>query len=352
MHLDYAAEIEKRKTPGSKISGSRHIVTFPAANEESHKLHHDSFSFVGPYCALDFLPFGIPCEGGWWPFYKLDHAWKTGYRPLMEAYEKLAKIVTSNDILIAAGGSMMHPEFVKQLPSYNVFICGDDPDSSHTLSQPAAPAFDWSFTFNIACVEDYKKWGCKNADWIFIPPAHWFVINSPTEIEMLNPDRFIDTVMFCERVYGISDRAQRIEALMNTFPQTVVRGQGWPGGFVSNEEMVTYYKYSKIGWNLHNSLGPTNSRLYALPLMGLLQICDNKSNLGKIFELDKEVVGFDSIQECLDKTRYYLDHEEERKEIAYNGWKRVKEQYCLEKYYTYIHDKIAEDVLRKRALGQ
>jgi len=267
----------------------------------------------------------------------------------MEAYESLAKIVTSVDILMAAGGSMMHPEFVKTLPSYNVFICGDDPDSSNVLSRPAAPAFDWCFTYNIACVEDYKKWGCKNADWIFIPPASWFELNSPTEEEMLNPDRFIDTVMFCERVYGISDRAQRIEALINTFPQTLVRGQGWPGGFVTNDEIIAYYKHSKIGWNLHNSLGPTNSRLYALPIMGLMQICDNKSNLGKIFKLDHEVVGFDTIEECLEKTRYYLDHEDERREIAYNGWKRVRADYCLGNYYSYIHKKIAEDAMKKRA---
>ena len=94
------------------------------------------------------------------------------------------------------------------------------------------------------------------------------------------------------------------------------------GGYVTAAEMMSAYRRAKIGWNFHLSVGPNNSRLTALPAFGILQICDNKANLGKIFKLDEEVVGFDTLEECLEKTRYYLDHPREARAIAAHGWKR------------------------------
>jgi hypothetical protein len=58
-----------------------------------------------------------------------------------------------------------------------------------------------------------------------------------------------------------------------------------------------------------------------------MQICDNKEWLGRIFKLDKEVVGFDSVEEAIDLCRYYLEHEEERRTIAAAGWERALSDY-------------------------
>ena len=72
----------------------------------------------------------------------------------------------------------MHPEFVKTLPSYNIFTCSGDPDSSQILSQPVVPTFYYSFTYNVACVENYRRWGCRNVDWLFTPENKLFVENA------------------------------------------------------------------------------------------------------------------------------------------------------------------------------
>lgn len=58
-----------------------------------------------------------------------------------------------------------------------------------------------------------------------------------------------------------------------------------------------------------------------------MQLCDNKLYLGRIFELDKEVAGFDSADEVVDLTRYYLSHDEERRQIAAAGWERAVRDY-------------------------
>lgn len=267
--------------------------------------------------------FPLLCPGGWYGFKKLDQAYKEKWPDLMNLYDGLRSIVDDRTVLVASAGAMLHPEFIESLNCYNVFSCADDPESSEALSKPVCTAFDYCLPINIACVDDYISWGCKNVGWMF----HGVVPDSPgyakSREQVLTEPRGLDIVMLCERIYGASDRHLRVEYLMKHFPQAIVRGRGWPGGFIENDP----FPFAKIGWNLHNSIGPTNSRTVTLPAYGVLQICDNKSNLGKMFELDREVVGFDTLDECVDKTRYYLDHEDEAREIAANGWSRVMKDY-------------------------
>ncbi len=193
----------------------------------------------------------------------------------------------------------------------------------------------------------YRSWGCDNVQWVY----HGLYIPEEgppvTESSILHGERDIDIILLCERVYNASDRAQRIETLVKEFPQAFVRGKGWPGGFVDN--ITLNYKRAKIGWNLHNSTGPTNSRVIHLPQLGVMQICDNKSNLGRMFELNKEVVGFDSVAECIDATRYYLAHDIERRLIAAAGWRRVTKDYSEELMLARL---LAPAVLNSKEIGK
>jgi predicted O-methyltransferase YrrM len=81
---------------------------------------------------------GIPCPGGWWHFPKLDHHWHQQSRELIQAYERLEERLRTKDVLIASGGTMLHPEFIRSLSTFNVLICADDPESSEILSRPIA----------------------------------------------------------------------------------------------------------------------------------------------------------------------------------------------------------------------
>ncbi|MBI3877949.1 MAG: glycosyltransferase, partial [Verrucomicrobia bacterium] len=284
--------------------------------------------------------FGVPCPDGWWPFPKLDAAWKRRDPALMRAYDQVASRLHRGDVLVASGGSMIHPEFVRQLPALSVFTCGDDPESSEVLSHPAAPAFDVSLVGNVACLDLYRSWGCRHVDWLYQAIRPEFLDPTVTEESILAGGRDMDAVMFCERIYGFSDRAQRIERLVREFPQATVRGKGWPGGFVTHAEMLMLMRRARLGWNLHNSIGPCNMRLVTLPALGAMQICDNKQHLGKLFKLDEEIVGFDTIEECVEKTRHYLTHEDERRAIAARGWKRAVTDYTEPKQWEQLLAKI------------
>lgn len=288
---------------------------------------------------VEALP--IPCVGGWWPFPKLDQKWRNHSADLMSRYGELEDKLRGKDVLIAAGGSMLHPEFIRQLSTFNVFLCADDPENSAVLSQPVASAFDFCCVANIACVEDYARWGVRHAAWLPHPVPAPVVDRTITEERLRTGTRDVDLIMCCERVYGMSDRARRLERLHREFPQAILRGKGWPGGFISDAELLGTYRRARIGWNLHNSTGPVNTRLMMLPALGVMQICDCRDNLGKVFELGAEVIGFDTMDECVDATHYYLAHEEERRRIAIAGWKRVLADYTEEKWWHRLLNYIA-----------
>lgn len=325
----------------------KYMVVYPGFSEKSMRSNEEYVAGLRKSTGLNISSFHIPCNGTWLPFPLLDKYWKEKNPVLMKAYEELMQKASETDVLINAGGSMLHPEFVKQLPTYNVFICGDDPESSEILSKPIAPSYDYCFVTNIASVEDYRQWGCRNAEWIFHPIHDDFMDSSLKGETILYGSRNNDIIFLSERS-ALSDRDQRITQLIQSFPQAIVRGNGWPGGYLEN--LKQNYLQTKIGWNFHHSTGPTNRRTFELPALGLMQICDNKSNLGKIFRLDVEAVGFDTIEECSEKTRYYLAHDSERREIAYNGWKKTIEEYTIRKWWDKILNSISEDYSVKRSV--
>jgi spore maturation protein CgeB len=51
--------------------------------------------------------------------------------------------------------------------------------------------------------------------------------------------------------------------------------------------------------------------------------------IAECFEEGKEIVTFRSLEECMEKIAYYLEHEEERKQIAAAGFRKVKERFAL-----------------------
>jgi len=260
-------------------------------------------------------------------FNALDHAWRSGDPLLLKHLDKLERALCDRDVLINWHGANLPPEFVQQLPVHTVFVCNDDPESSYDLSRPAAWAYDQAFVGNVAAVDSYRDWGCTRVQFLPMGFTPWSVFPGLSESTLKLDRRDIDVVFFGERVSPW--RQDRLDRLRRAFPKGVFRGRGWPEGFVSREEMLATYQRSKIGINIHNSTGPINFRLYQLPANGVMQICDNKANLAAVFEPGKEIVGFDTIGECIDLVRYYLEHDEERAEIALAGFRRAHRDYNI-----------------------
>jgi hypothetical protein len=256
----------------------------------------------------------------------LDKLWKENDKRLFNIYEQLISATRNKDVTVLYNGANLHPEFLPQLKTFNAYMCFDDPESSDNLSKPVARFFDVCFVGNIACLNLYQSWGCKN---VFFRPLGYFQTHlsskNITENEILQRHNEVDVCLFCERVSEW--RKERLDYLYQNISNLYARGKGWPSGWVSDEVMLEIYSKAKMGINLHNSTGPINLRTYVLPANGVMQICDNKYFLGHIFELGKEVIGYNDIQEVPELVKFYLTHEDERKKIAVAGWKRATNDY-------------------------
>jgi len=262
---------------------------------------------------------------------ELDQRWKERDSHLLQMYERLEAQLRERDVLILFNGANIHEDFVKQLSTFNVYICWDDPESSDVLSKPVAKYFDFAFTGNIACVNLYKSWGVENVDFLPFGCPDSDRDLTLTKEQILEGLRDNDLVLLCER--DAPWRKERLDSLRKAFPQALMRGHGWPQGVLPFEQTIPTYARSKIGWNLHNSVGPVNRRTYMLPANGVMQICDNKTLFGHLFKLGEEGVGYDSIEECIELTHYYLAHDDERRCIAARGWERAVADYSEEKVW-------------------
>lgn len=303
------------------------------------RLRHAGFE-VDPY-PLTINPPGNPLK---WK--KLDRMWKLGDRELLKNYENLAKKLEDYDVFLNWNGINIHPEFVSKLPTFNAYACFDDPESSEHLSKPVAAAYDLSLVGNIAELDTYRSWGCEEVQ--FWPNGFRAdeYDSTLTEDRIRTETRDIDVSLLCERKYH-ADRIKRLDKYASAFPDGHYYGAGWPMGFLKEEDKIPLYLRTKIGPNFHNSTGPINFRVWTLPANGVMQICDNKSHLAKIFELNKEVVGFDTTEEAIELTRYYLAHPEERTEIAVAGWKRSLKDYNEISVFGLV-EKYVNEVLKKR----
>ena len=111
----------------------------------------------------------------------------------------------------------------------------------------------------------------------------------------------------------------------------VSKAEHW--GYVSYEEdMPKIFRDSAININITLRSIEAGIPLRALDIMGAggFLLSNYQPELAEYFEDGKELVLFTSEQDLLDKIGYYLEHDELRREIAYNGWKKVQEQFGYE----------------------
>ena len=104
-------------------------------------------------------------------------------------------------------------------------------------------------------------------------------------------------------------------------------------GQVWGEEQVKALCAAKIGLNFPPDHQPgeldrgLNLRALELVACGVFQLMQYTPGVHEFFEVDKEVVCFDSKEEMLDKIRYYLAHDDKRERIAKAGRGRLLREH-------------------------
>lgn len=99
-------------------------------------------------------------------------------------------------------------------------------------------------------------------------------------------------------------------------------------------DMYRTLQQARIAINMHIDVAENragNIRLYEATGIGTLLLTDWKSNLPELFEVDREVVAYHSVEECAEQISYYLAHEEERAAIAAAGQRRTLREHTIDR---------------------
>jgi spore maturation protein CgeB len=99
-------------------------------------------------------------------------------------------------------------------------------------------------------------------------------------------------------------------------------------------DMYRLFTNSKIVLNLHIGAAGDyagNMRLFEVTGIGSCILTDNKKNIGDLFVPDAEVVVYSSVEDCIEKAKWLLDHEDERAKIAFAGQQKTLSFHTVEK---------------------
>ncbi|RAP77410.1 CgeB family protein [Paenibacillus montanisoli] len=228
----------------------------------------------------------------------------------------------------------------------------DDPYYTD-ITAGIAPHYDEVFTLELACVDYYRQQGCPNVyylplgadpeafrprnplrsqrhDICFIGSAYW------KRVEFFNHvTRFLakkDT-----HISGIWWDRLKDFRLMKSKIQL--------GRWMSPKETANMYNGAKIVINMHrahdedtfnsNSAGigaeSPNPRTFEIAACGALQLTDVRNDIVSFYTPGVDIVTYSSPQEMIDKIRYYLVNEEERKQIAMRGMYRTMREHTYGK---------------------
>ena len=173
-------------------------------------------------------------------------------------------------------------------------------------------------------------------------------------------------------VVGRDDRGKiLVDELKKKGIEVEVFGRGWnkEKSWLTEEEMVKVINRTKINLNLSNAVSyhlpfllwslhsrraikellllrktieQIKGRHYEINGCGGFQLSYNIPGLEVAFEIDKEIAVYNSLKNLPQRIKYFLEHENERNEIALNGYNRAIKDHSAQNYMRQLVKKILD----------
>ena len=167
--------------------------------------------------------------------------------------------------------------------------------------------------------EEFKKY----ADWV--PLAEDYV----EDVKGIVADTYLGyKCTEQERIRTLNAISERFSMDLWTLSDTsMIPKINNRGGADSNKMMPQIIKCSKINLNMTNRPIKTGLPLRIFDLLGAggFVISNYQAEIPEHFIPGEDIVLYDSIPDLLEKIEYYLSHDDERRQIAKNGYNKVKD---------------------------
>jgi spore maturation protein CgeB len=235
------------------------------------------------------------------------------------------------DILIAqTWACLIEPEiFTRIRQSFGTVIINISMDDRHQYwgekingnwggTFPLIPHIDLALTAAPECADWYMKDGCPS---LFFPEA-----SDPDIFHPMPELPKTHDVCFVGGCYGIREKI--VDALRNAGIRVSAFGSGWKSGRIDIDLVPKLFAQSKIILGI-GTIGHCKD-FYALkmrdfdaPMSGSFYITHDNHDLNLVYHVGQEIMTYTAIPDCVDKIRYFIEHDRAREEIAQQGWKRA-----------------------------
>jgi spore maturation protein CgeB len=264
------------------------------------------------------------------------------------------------DLLFIIKGDNFFPatlEKIKKVLSCPVVgYAWDEPFYTHNNNQDdyrksnfkkGLPWYDLIFVFDTFYIDEIKRQGAKKVHYLPLATNP----NRYSEIATIDQDRCHYDYDVCFIGMPFENRVEIFENLhaykLGVFGDHwgkyfMLKGQPPPAyykGKATGEVVNKLYRSSKIVLNIHHShsIEGLNTRTFDILACGAFEMVDYKKNVEEHFEIDKEIVTFENINELKSKIEFYSRNDDLRKAISERGRQRVLSEH------TWVHR--AKDVV-------
>lgn len=136
-----------------------------------------------------------------------------------------------------------------------------------------------------------------------------------------------------ERIEVLNSLAQEHKVTVFTRSNTsLLKNADCRGGITTHVQMPRVFRLSKI--NLNITMKGIQSglplRIWDVLGCGGFLLTNFQAEIPFYFEMDRDLVCYESVEDCVEKARYYLEHDDIRMEIADNGYRKVKALHTYE----------------------
>jgi hypothetical protein len=240
---------------------------------------------------------------------------------------------TGPDVFLAYRGTHVLPSTLRNMRAKRVSINNDDPFSPGASAlhwrrfRAGLPEYDTNFVYRHRNLDDYRAAGARNVHLLrsFYIPARNYPMDIPQEYDVVFAGHFEpdgrDAVLARVLDEGIDLRIFGPEwessPLVNRIPMPE---------YLDGERYNRVLNASKIVLSFLSTLNRDTytRRCFEVPASGAFLLSQYSDDLASLFEEGREIAFFRNAGELVEKIRYYLAHDEERRAIARAGHERVR----------------------------
>lgn len=161
----------------------------------------------------------------------------------------------------------------------------------------------------------------------------------PSDMSLVNTDRFVVVNNYLSFHLTSVDRTQILNEIANKFEMHLfttsdtsdLRNVICHGAVSSLQEMPRVFRQSKINLNttMRTIRTGLSQRIWDVLGCGGFLLTNYQSEIPENLEIGKHLVAYESIEEACELIDYFLSHDDEREEIARQGYEYVKANHTV-----------------------